>query len=91
MFTGIVEELGHLISRHDDRFRIGARTVLDGARIGDSTAWVGRAKDGFDSLVRSTIQGHGGMPARGGMASLTDAEMRDAVTYMFQSSVKNPK
>ncbi len=38
MFTGIVEELGHLISRHDDRFRIGARTVLDGARIGDSTA-----------------------------------------------------
>jgi riboflavin synthase len=38
MFTGIVEELGHLISRHDDRFRIGAGTVLDGARIGDSTA-----------------------------------------------------
>jgi cytochrome c5 len=60
-------------------------------RIGDSTAWVGRAKDGFDSLVRSSIQGHGGMPARGGMAGLTDAEMRDAVTYMFQSSVKNPK
>jgi len=60
-------------------------------RIGDSTAWVGRAKDGFDSLVRSSIQGHGGMPARGGMAGLTDAEMRDAATYMFQSSVKNPK
>jgi riboflavin synthase len=38
MFTGIVEELGHLISRHDDRFRIGARTVLEGARIGDSTS-----------------------------------------------------
>jgi cytochrome c5 len=60
-------------------------------RIGDSTAWVGRAKDGLDSLVRSSIQGHGGMPARGGMASLTDAEMREAVTYMFQTSVKNPK
>jgi cytochrome c5 len=60
-------------------------------RIGDSTAWVGRAKDGLDSLVRSSIQGHGGMPARGGMAGLTDAEMREAVTYMFQTSVKNPK
>ena len=57
-------------------------------RIGDSQAWVGRAKDGFDSLVRSTIRGHGGMPARGGMADLTDAEMRDAVTYLFQQSVK---
>ena len=57
-------------------------------RIGDSQAWVGRAKDGFDSLVRSTIKGHGGMPARGGMADLTDAEMHDAVAYMFQKSVK---
>ena len=60
-------------------------------QIGDSQAWVGRAKDGFDSLVRSTIRGHGGMPARGGMADLTDDEMREAVTYLFQSSVKNPK
>jgi cytochrome c5 len=64
-------------------------TGKDGApMIGDSTAWVGRAKDGFDSLVRSAIHGHGAMPARGGMADLTDAEMRDAVTYMFQRSVK---
>ena len=60
-------------------------------QIGDSKAWVGRAKDGFDSLVRSTIRGHGGMPARGGMADLTDAEMREAVTYLFPTSVKNPK
>jgi cytochrome c5 len=28
------------------------------------------------------------MPARGGMADLTDAEMREAVTWMFQKSVK---
>ena len=37
--------------------------------------------------MRSAIQGHGAMPARGGMANLTDAEMRAAVTYMFQQSV----
>lgn len=57
-------------------------------RIGDRDAWVKRAQPGFDSLVRSAIQGHGGMPARGGVASLTDEEMKGAVTYMFQMSTK---
>jgi riboflavin synthase len=38
MFTGIVEELGHVIALEGERIRIGARTVLDGARIGDSTS-----------------------------------------------------
>jgi cytochrome c5 len=61
---------------------------LNGApKIGDKAAWIERAKLGFDGVVRSSIQGHGAMPARGGMANLTDAEMRSAVTYMFQQSV----
>ena len=51
-------------------------------KIGDRDAWVPRIKDGFDATVRSAINGHGGMPARGGLANLTDAEMREAVTYM---------
>jgi riboflavin synthase len=42
MFTGIVEELGSVLAvGHDGptvRVRIGAGTVLDGARLGDSTA-----------------------------------------------------
>ncbi|MBU6328625.1 MAG: riboflavin synthase [Acidobacteria bacterium] len=38
MFTGIVEELGSVISRDGTRLRIGARTVLEGVGIGDSTA-----------------------------------------------------
>ena len=65
---------------------------LHGApRLGDRKAWVGRAKDGFESLVQSAIRGHGGMPARGGMASLTDAEMRLAIAYLFQTSVREDK
>jgi len=61
---------------------------LNGApKIGDKAAWIDRAKLGFDSVVRSAINGHGAMPARGGMANLTDAEMKSAVTYMFQQSV----
>ena len=38
MFTGIVEELGTVVSRDGSRLRIAARTVLDGVGIGDSTA-----------------------------------------------------
>ncbi|MGZ5036304.1 MAG: c-type cytochrome [Usitatibacter sp.] len=66
---------------------------LNGApKIGDKDAWIQRAKLGFDSVVSSAIHGHGAMPARGGMADLTDDEMRSAVTYMFQKSVKpSPK
>ena len=38
MFTGIVEELGHVQSRNGGRLRIGARTVLDGSGLGASIA-----------------------------------------------------
>ena len=53
-------------------------------KIGDRDAWIPRLKEGLDSTVRSAINGHGGMPARGGMANLTDAEMRSAVIYLFR-------
>lgn len=38
MFTGIVEELGRVISLEGPRLRIAASTVLEDARQGDSTA-----------------------------------------------------
>jgi riboflavin synthase len=38
MFTGIVEELGTVVERSGSRVRIAADGVLEGARIGDSTA-----------------------------------------------------
>lgn len=57
---------------------------LGGApKIGDRDAWVGRMKQGLDYLVHSAIRGHGGMPARGGLANLTDAEIQNAIIYMF--------
>jgi cytochrome c5 len=52
-------------------------------RIGDRSAWIARASQGLDAVVRSAIKGHGGMPARGGMADLSDAEMRKATIYML--------
>jgi cytochrome c5 len=52
-------------------------------KIGDRDAWIPRLKDGLDATVRSAINGHGAMQARGGMPDLTDAEMKEAVTYMI--------
>jgi cytochrome c5 len=62
--------------------------VAGAPRIGDREAWIGRARLGLDGLVNSAIHGHGAMPARGGMADLTDAEVRSAVHYMVQVSLK---
>jgi riboflavin synthase len=38
MFTGIVEELGSIVSLDDGRLRLGATRVLDGVALGDSIA-----------------------------------------------------
>jgi cytochrome c5 len=52
-------------------------------RIDDRAAWAPRMSNGVDATVRSAIRGHGAMPARGGMADLTDTELRAAILYMF--------
>jgi cytochrome c5 len=54
-------------------------------KIGDRPAWLPRMKLGLDTLIRSAINGHGGMPPRGGAADLTDPEIRSAVVYMFNA------
>jgi cytochrome c5 len=52
-------------------------------KIGDRAAWTPRLQQGLDTVVASAIHGHGAMPPRGGMADLTDAEIRSAIVYMF--------
>jgi cytochrome c5 len=59
-------------------------------KIGDRAAWAPRLKDGLDSAVRSAIRGHGGMPPRGDKADLTDAEIKNAINYMFNPAVAAP-
>ena len=60
-------------------------------KIGDVEAWTPRLKDGMNRLVSSAISGHNSMPARGGMANLSDAEMRGAVEYMVGKLGSNKK
>lgn len=61
---------------------------LDGApRIGDRAAWIPRMQKGLDTLVRAAVHGHGPMPARGGVADLSDLEIQGAIVYMFNYGV----
>ncbi|GAB3662747.1 c-type cytochrome [Ramlibacter alkalitolerans] len=56
----------------------------DGApKIGDRAAWTPRFAKGIDALIDSAVNGHGGMPARGGVVQLEREELRSAVLYMF--------
>jgi cytochrome c5 len=68
------------------------QTGVGGApRIGDRSAWLPRLKLGLDTLILSAINGHGGMPPRGGAADLTDPEIRSAVVYMFNAGTVTTK
>ena len=52
-------------------------------RIGDRAAWTPRLAKGLDALVEAAVNGHGGMPSRGGVSQLEREELRSAVLYMF--------
>lgn len=54
-------------------------------KISDKAAWSQRGSKGVDALTTSVIRGHGNMPARGGLADLTDAEVKSAITYLFKA------
>jgi len=56
-------------------------------KIGNRTDWIPRLRYGIDVAVRSAINGHGPMPARGGLPDLTDPEIRAAVNYMVNPYV----
>jgi cytochrome c5 len=59
---------------------------MNAPKIGDKQAWAPRISRGLDKVIHSAIHGHGNMPARGGMADLSDAELKSAIIYMFQQS-----
>ena len=56
-------------------------------KIGDAAAWRSRAARGLDAVTQAALKGHGGMPARAGMADLSDAEVKSAIGYMLNSGV----
>lgn len=60
-------------------------------KMNDFNDWKPRLQKGMDGLVKSAISGHKAMPARSGMAQLSDTDLRNAVTYMvIQSATYKP-
>ena len=58
-------------------------TGLTGApKTGDKAAWAPRMAAGFDAMFKNASNGKGAMPAKGGAADLTDAELKAAVEYL---------
>lgn len=55
-------------------------------KLGDMNDWKPRLQNGVDPLVKSAISGHNSMPARGGLANLSDAEMKAAVEFMVSKT-----
>jgi len=59
-----------------------ATGVAGAPKTGDKTAWAPRIATGSAALLKSATEGKNAMPARGGAADLTDAELKAAVDYL---------
>ncbi len=64
-----------------------ANGVAGAPKIGDKAAWKQRISVGRDSMLTALLKGKGAMPAKGGNASLSDAEAKAAMDHML-SQVK---
>ena len=59
-----------------------ATGVAGAPKTGDKAAWAPRIATGNSALLKSATEGKNAMPARGGAADLTDAELKAAVDYL---------
>jgi len=53
-------------------------------KLSDKVAWRQRASKGLDAVTKTVIRGHGNMPARGGLAELTDNELKAVIAYLLK-------
>jgi len=64
--------------------------IAGAPKVGDAGAWAKRVAKGLDSLYANAINGIQGsagvMPAKGGNAALSDAEVKSAVDYIVARS-----
>ena len=64
-----------------------AAGIAGAPKTGDKTAWKPRIAAGKEALYNSAVKGKNAMPAKGGLASAPDADVKAAVDYMV-SQVK---
>jgi cytochrome c5 len=53
-------------------------------KLSDKHAWTQRASKGLDAVTKTVIRGHGKMPARGGLADLTDNELKAVIAVLLK-------
>jgi cytochrome c5 len=53
-------------------------------KLSDKAAWSQRSSKGLDAVTKTVIRGHGNMPARGGVADLTDTELKSVIAYLLK-------
>jgi len=61
-----------------------ANGLAGAPKIGDKAAWTQRLALGRAAMLTTVLKGKGGMPPKGGNASLSDAEARAATDYMLE-------
>lgn len=60
-----------------------ATGVAGAPKLGDKAAWAPRVATGYDTLLTSALKGKNAMPAKGGNADLADADVGNAVMYLY--------
>ncbi len=53
-------------------------------KLSDKAAWRQRGSKGLDAVTKTVIRGHGKMPARGGLADLTDEELKKVIAVLLK-------
>lgn len=60
-------------------------------KFSDKAAWRQRGSKGLDAVTKTVIRGHGKMPARGGLADLTDDELKKVIAVMLKEAGSQAK
>ncbi len=63
-----------------------AAGIAGAPKTGDKAAWKPRIGTGKEALYKSALNGKNAMPAKGGLASAADADVKAAVDYMVSQA-----
>lgn len=63
-----------------------AAGIAGAPKTGDKGAWKARIATGMQALYNSALHGKNAMPAKGGMSSASDADVKAAVDYLVSQA-----
>lgn len=66
-----------------------ATDTMGAPAVGDANTWKSLMEKGMDEVLVNAIKGTGGMPPKGGNMDLSDADIKEIVEFMINSSKKH--